>query len=369
MTTPAVTDSASAAEELQTPQSMDEAVETGFLPDDPHYRLTGEFKPEKTDASAADQTEKKDDKTSQSENDDASAASADTAAASAAATSQEKKGKTAASSESRWAKLSRENREMREENARLKALAEGKSSTEEKSRETAQGSQPATEAKANAKPKIDDVDPKTGQPKFKTYGEYEDAKDEWLRKEAIREFQESSAKTAQERERQAAQEAIGKSLAQKFEPVRAKYADFDQVALNPDLLIPMGSVVDGFLQDSTHAGEVAYYLGQHPELLEGFYGNFDKATGKFVNLTTPQQQFRKLMEIEGQFSSSASTNRSRPSQTPPAKPITQAPRPPHQVDGKGTVAKDTVEQAVEDQDQETYMREANARELARRKRT
>ena len=55
----AVTDSASAAE-LETPDNLAEALDTGFLPDDPHYRLTGEFKdkdkekpPEKADAPAA----------------------------------------------------------------------------------------------------------------------------------------------------------------------------------------------------------------------------------------------------------------------------------------------------------------------------
>jgi hypothetical protein len=39
------------------------------------------------------------------------------------------------------------------------------------------------------KPKIDDVNPATGQPRFASYAEYEDAKDEWLIEEALRRFE------------------------------------------------------------------------------------------------------------------------------------------------------------------------------------
>jgi hypothetical protein len=35
---------------------------------------------------------------------------------------------------------------------------------------------------------IDDINPATGQPKFASYAEYEDAKDEWLIEEALRRF-------------------------------------------------------------------------------------------------------------------------------------------------------------------------------------
>ena len=52
----------------------------------------------------------------------------------------------------------------------------------------------------------------------------------------------------------------------------------------------------------------------------------------------------------------------------PATPVTQAGRPPHQVSGKGTVAKDAVEQALEDGDFETYKKAQDAKDLARLKR-
>jgi len=362
MKTNAVNDEASAA------STIEEAIETGFLPDDPYYRMHGKFADTKeaSAASTTKETEQQDeeeiepkDEQEQPGKEAASAATSkesDTAAASEAASTQEKKGqqKTAATSESRWQKISRENRELREENARIKGRDEGRQASQ---RDTQQTSQPATEAattsKTNPKPSIDDLDPKTNKPKFATYQQYEAAKDDWIQSEAIRKFQETSEKT-QRADQQANNERILKEgFAKKLEPAQKKYADFDQVALNEDLCIPRGSVVDGFLLDSDHAGEVLYYLGQHPEILEGFYGNHDPKTGKYVNKVTPFAQARELTKIELKIAGLPPT---------PVKRVTQAPPPPHQVSTKGTVQKDAVEQAVEESDSDAYIREANARD-------
>lgn len=335
-------------------------METGFLPDDPHYRLTGEFKKEtpaeKDAAPPADKSENE----NEPENNDASAASSSKAAPSESAT-QQREEKTVPPRENRWQKRERELRELKAENARLKAQPR----TETRS-ETAQLSQAAAETKAAPKPKLDDVDAQ-GKPKFKNFAEYEDAKDAWLRQETIREFNETSAKTAQLTQQQQAEREIGQSLIKKFEAPRAKYADFDKVALSDALTIPKGSATEMFLLDSDHAGEVLYHLGKHPEILQGFYRDHDPKTGKFTSLITPQQQFRKLMAIEGEVSGTrADTGENgdsgRNSSSSSAKPVSQASRPAHQVDGKGTVAKDAVEQAVEEQDTETYMKAANARD-------
>jgi hypothetical protein len=56
---------------------------------------------------------------------------------------------------------------------------------------------------ANPKPKIDDIEPITKQPKYTTYAEYEDAKDEWLIEEAVRRFEaRRSAAATQKKEAQ-----------------------------------------------------------------------------------------------------------------------------------------------------------------------
>jgi len=217
-------------------------------------------------------------------------------------------------------------------------------------RETRQDSQPAAETKAKARPepKIDEVDSKTGKAKYATYDDYMRDLRAWDREQTLKEFQDTSAKTAKEREQQQVQQTIATEWGKRVETAVAKYADYNEVALNPDLPIKQGSVVDMFILDSPHGTDVLYHLGQNPAELDR------------INKLNPISQARELTKIELKLSEEKSTS---------AKPVTQAPRPPHQVSGKGTVSKEAVEQAVEDQDQETYARAMNARELARRKRT
>jgi hypothetical protein len=365
---------------LETPNSMEEAMETGFLPDDEHYRLTGEFKPERKEDSAAPKPQKEQ---GESENTDGSAPSSseNRAASETAQPQNEEKEASRQSSdkqrEPRWKVRERELKEARAEVARLKAQQTSQPQPRsETAQPSIQTSQAATETKAAPKPKIDDVDEKTGKPKYQSYAEYEDAKDQWLLEEGARKFQETSAKTDQQRQQEKQFEETKKLLTDKFAAARAKYPDFDKVALNdidpatgkakyldsPVLFIPVKSVTDDFIVRSPHGGEVLYYLGQHPEITQGFYGRTQ--AGVPINLIHPLDQTRKLMEIEAQFSGTAASDKSGDdkSSSSSAKPITQASRPPHQVSGTGTVAKDAVEQAIEDQDSETYIQAQNARD-------
>jgi hypothetical protein len=371
-----VSEESAPAAELETPHSLEEAMETGFLPDDPHYRLTGEFKKpasEKTEASAAStasaESQKEEADKNEPEKDesaktgDASAASAPSKAAASGTAPAQKEGRENQGKESRWQKRERELKDARAEVARLKAAQ----TSEQPRRESPQAvTQPADEAKAAPKPKIDDVDA-TGKPKYKSFAEYEDAKDRWLLEEGARQAQEAQSKSARQQAEQRQFEETKKLVTDKFAAARARYADFDKVALGEHLVIPKGSVTELFILDSDHGGEVAYYLGQHPEITGGFYADHDPKTGKFTSLITPQRQFRKLMEIEAQFFDGGKNGDGKSSSFSSAKPITQASRPPHQVSGSGTVAKDAVDQAVDDGDFETYQRAQNARELARLK--
>ena len=384
MPQPVSTVSDSASEEiLQTPQSLDEAIETGFLPDDEHYRLTGEFKSEKPDASAAatgkeKPAAKEGDAPPASEQQDETDASK--AAASATATTQ----RTESRRESRWDKRERELKLLREENARLKAQPP----QPERRSESAQESQPATETqaaagKSAAKPKIDDIDPKTKLPKYKTYAEYEDAKDTWLRQETLREFSESQAKTAQQQEFA----AIDKSRAEHVEKARTSHPDYDHVVAdalaekdadgrNP-IFYTTGSHIDNFLLSQPDRGVGLLYHcmknASDPAIRQIFARVPD---GSRYQLTTVEQIARLAViahTLAGTGTRRASSGTSQ-SQTQDeddlssARPVTRASRPPHQVSGQGTVAKDAVEQALEDGDFETFSRAENAKQLARLKR-
>jgi len=353
--------------------SIEEALESGFLPDDPHYRKTGRFADDKEpnnragkeEASAAS-TEETEQDTEQDQqqhhkedqqhagSDDASAASDADAAASRAAQSQEGKDRpqtrSAQKSETRWAKLARENRELKQKLARQEQTS---TSTATRS-DTSAASQPAAETKSTAapRPQINDVDQKTGKPKFATYDDFLLARDEWNQNEAIRKFTETSETKQRERQFAEAKQTIAKEWIKRVDGARSKYSDFDDVALNVDLPLKEGSVADAFILDSAHGTDVLYYLGAHPEELER------------INGLNPIAQARELTRIELKVSGDRSSSSS-------ARPVTQAPRPPQQVSGKGTVAKDAVEAAVAEQDTETYIREQNSRDprlLALRKR-
>ena len=358
---------------VETPSSLDESLETGFLSDDPHYRLTGEFKPEKEEAPAASKetTETKPgteevSATSTDDEQDASKAAA-SATAETQKTERDQREQTR-TRENRWQKRERELRELREKVARL----EGAQSTTQRS-ESQQTSQAAAEVKAapdaNARPKIDDVDPKTGKAKFANYGEYEDARDAWNRQQAIREFQETSQKTERERQLEQSERVIANEWNKRVTEVAKKYPDYAEVCFPTDdkggqlLHIPQGSVPDVFFLKSEHGPEVLYHAAKdHPEIFATREVKDAKGNPALVYVMDAWDQARELLKVEMEVSGAAT------SRTSSARTVTQAHRPPNQVSGKGTVAKDAVEQAVEDGDTETYIRAQNAKDLARQKR-
>ena len=126
--------------------------------------------------------------------------------------------------------------------------------------------------------------------------------------------------------------------------------------------IPEGSVGDYFMRSSELGTEVLYYLGKHPDEAKRIFAFTPGPQGKHTYLLDPYAQHRALIEIEQKVKPSTSPT------TPPAKPVTRAPAPPHQVSGKATPSVDDVEQAVNEGDFESYSAAANRRDIARRKR-
>jgi hypothetical protein len=281
----------------------------------------------------------------ESEDPASSEAHSETAAASEAAPHQEPRGKkTSQTSESRWAKITRENRELKERLARIEAAQTQTALT----RDTQQTSQPAPQtqtevSKGTPKPKIDDVDPKTGQPKFKTYEDYLDARDSWLRAETQREIEESQAKRQREIQQRQQQELIAREWGSRVQKAQEKYSDYEAVALNPDLTIKQGSPVDMFILDSPHGVDVLYHLGKNPAELAR------------INALNPLAQVRELTRIEIKLSS------------PPVRRITQAPAPVRTVAAQGTVSGDELESALKEDDFSGYRDRANARDMASRR--
>ena len=110
-----------------------------------------------------------------------------------------------------------------------------------------------------ARPTQNDVDPQTGQPKFATYEEYEEALLDWKldirqAKEAEKARQEAEAKRVQE---------IEEAYSSQVDAAKAKYEDFEQ-ALSGN--IPMWDGVIVAIKQLENGAEVAYYLGKNRDI-------------------------------------------------------------------------------------------------------
>jgi hypothetical protein len=372
------------ADTEETP-AVSNSNEPNFLPTDEKYRLTGEM-PATEDASAAfkeTEQEKEPSATPGDKGDDTTAAASEAADKQREEQREEKgpaQSKSAQTSESRWQKRERELKDARTEIARLKA--QGSQPQPQQRSDTQQTSQPASAAaaktSANPKPKIDDLDPKTNQPKYKTFADYEEAKDSWNRQEAIREFTESSQKSDQARQQSEAERIIEHTVNERVAAVRKQHSDYNDVLTTAlaqkdehgqdAFFYTKGSPIDGFFLDSERGHEVMYEIGKNFEQHQHIFAR--DAQGKY--LLNPVRQVRELAKIENSLPDTpvtAGAGKSGADKTSSsARPITQAARPPHQVSGTGTVAKDSVEQALEDGDFESYQRAQNAKELARLKR-
>ncbi len=211
---------------------------------------------------------------------------------------------------------------------------------------------PAADTAAKPKPKIDDLDAQ-GKPVFKTYAQYEDARDEWNRGELLRLVEEKQTKTQQSAKAAEAEKVIAQSFTAKVVEARKKYADFDAVALNPELPITRGSVADQFVVESAHGPEVLYFLGENR-------GELDR-----ILTLHPIGQARELFKIEQQFVPVVVAPKPALPK-PPARVASQAPPPPHQVSGRSP-AGDPLEKAVKDGDQAEFTRLENEKALAKMK--
>lgn len=204
------------------------------------------------------------------------------------------------------------------------------------------------EAKAErARPTPQDKKP-DGSLKYSTYEEFAEDLADWKVEQRLgqafaerdKAAKEQAAKTQQEQQ----QAAITNDWVGKVGKAREKYADFDTVALNEDLPVKSGSVVDVRILTSPTGTDLLYYLGQHPEELEK------------INALPPMDAAFELFKIESTLSG-----------TPGPRKVTQAPPPAREVGGRGSAPTDSVASAVSNGDFASYRSAMNRKEIALRK--
>lgn len=243
------------------------------------------------------------------------------------------------------AERKKDRQELADLRARLAKLEQRPGPQDEAAPKPATAAAPAE----RAKPKPTDLDAK-GQPKYASYEDYiEDLaawKSDQLVTGAVKEFREQSQAAERQRSAQTAQQRWETRAAE----ARKAHADFDEVALDPALPIPAGSIVHAYVLESDAGPEVLYYLGQNPDRLAE------------ISKMTPIGQTRALRDIEIQVAPSAT-----PAAPPPAVPKTAAPPPVRGVGGRNAAPTDEVEAALEKGDTRAYMAAANKRDIEKRK--
>lgn len=211
---------------------------------------------------------------------------------------------------------------------------------------------PETEARSDKAPRLDDVD-KDGKPKFKSIDEWQDARDAWVKAEAVKEFATQQA----EKDAKVAHEKSISDFQSRADLVRKDpaFADFD-AALSaigkyekdngPLLSATMQQAVFGHPEGP----KLAYYLAKHiGETVEIF------------KLPPQAQAFRLGQLIAGLGKPAASG-----SAEPPLKKHTTAPPPATDIGARNTSEVDEARAALAAGDMARYMRVMNAREIQRK---
>lgn len=244
----------------------------------------------------------------------------------------------------RPSELRRIAREQQAEISRLKTQLAGA-----KGPERAEIKEEIAELETAAAPKVDKLGPKPratdknadGTPKYKDWEAFEDAKDEWVRKDAIQEFESAANKKEQERTIAAQNTKIEQSWAKRTEESRKQHDDFDDVALDPEgpgKHISRGSVVDQWILESDLGAEILYHFGNDlDDLLR--YGKL-----------SPVAAARELTKLEAKLTKGTTQDDSDSPPNPPKREVkvTRAPKPASEVGGRGNAAIDDSERALRD---------------------
>lgn len=156
--------------------------------------------------------------------------------------------------------------------------------------------------------------PVEGEPNKEDFDDVEDynkALTAWTVKETLRTEQEKVAKTAEEEHVKQVELEKNEALDEALDAGRAKYADFDAVALAKEVMITEDLVVT--ILDSEIAEEIMYYLGKNP----------DEAAD--LSKLNPRRAAREVTKIEAKLLAVATTKKDE--LTKPEEIKTPVPKP------------------------------------------
>jgi hypothetical protein len=133
---------------------------------------------------------------------------------------------------------------------------------------------------------------------------------------------------------------------------RKKHADYDSVALAPDVPVPAGSVIDRWLFRSPQGAEMLYHLAQNREEL---------AAINSADEYTAAGMLRDL-EVKLGVAPAAEGDKGKAEPKPAPKKVSDAPPPPTEVRAQATPSDDPIADAINKGDAGAYIRNMNKRE-------
>ncbi len=235
--------------------------------------------------------------------------------------------------ESAPAEPPQEKREMTESEKRIKQLLADNKVLNQRLSQIEHAREKPQEQKAEQVPEKPDPE------KYETLDEYFNALADWKVNVAL-----TVERQRVEEEHRKAQTAEAEKSARdqwntRITEARTKHADFDAVALDPELPVADGSAIDWWVMNSDKGAEVLYYYGQHREELVK------------LNAMGPVAAARELARVEAEIDKPVV----------PAQPrVPKAPPPPSEASTKGHA--DPVAAALAAGDFATYRRLKDAEE-------
>src|SRR5438128_1194328 len=165
---------------------------------------------------------------------------------------------------------------------------------------------------------IAEPSPKPTPDKFSDYSEYVEALTDWKTDQKLAAAEQKRQQAEQQRAAEAEATRIETSWETRKVAARAKYADFDDVALLAPTTIPAGSLIDAWILEDETGADVLYHLQQHPDEVQTMLNQ------------SVLQQAKSLALLAQRFNGSTRTA-AAPTGSAPAQPVVPTPRPPNPV--------------------------------------
>jgi len=160
--------------------------------------------------------------------------------------------------------------------------------------------------------------PKPTPDKFTDYSEYVEALSDWKTDQKIAAWEAKRQQVEQQRAADVERQRLTKSWSERVTAAKAKYSDFDDVALQSETAIPQGSLIDAWILEDETGADMLYHLQKHPDEIQ-----------TILNQSVLQQA--KSLALLSQRTNGSTRTAAAATGSAPAQPLAPTPRPPNPV--------------------------------------